>query len=81
MLAMVQRSYTCTRSPLNQIVPHESSSRQRIERTQGGILCPGNNQDTGVMAAKCPSGNEWIQSLPSASMFKHIQSAALSVSF
>lgn len=78
---VMQSFYMSARSSLSTIVPHESSGRQLMERTQGGNGLPENNENNGAMHVKCSTGNEWMQNIPSVSMFKHIQNAALNVSF
>lgn len=78
---IMQKSYTPTRFPLNQIVPLEpnvSTSHELIERSRGSKAWNDSNENR-LVAGNYPPSNDWMPSVPSASMFKHIQNAALSV--
>eukprot|EP00250_Pteridium_aquilinum_P004836 c15031_g1_i1 orf=319-1329(-) len=77
----MQRSHTSTRFPLNQIIPRDSnlpSSHELIEKPRGSKGWH-DSSESGLVAGNSLPVNDWMPSVPSAAMFKHIQNAALSV--
>ncbi|KAH7283564.1 hypothetical protein KP509_34G013700 [Ceratopteris richardii] len=76
-----QRAQAPSRMPLNPIVPIDSSmmsSHELVGQPRTSKSWP-DNKDSSALSNSNMAGADWMASVPSAAVFRHIQDAALSV--
>lgn len=77
----MQRSYQPAGFQSNEIIAHDaavSSSYELVERSRGSALWSEGKENL-RLTGNSSAANEWMSGVPSASLFKHIQNAAMSV--